>query len=410
MKYLHIIKKYSFFSISPLITALIQLFSVFIIGHTLSGPELGLAGIFNTLIFILVFISDGGSSNYFIYRKILSFPEVRIITVLNVSVSFLSILLYFVLSPNFIESSIVTLISFFVMALSISFPLYHYSRLLVEKKFNTIAMVEVFSKFVFIASLSALIYRFQIQGVAVVYAWTASYVIRCLIFIVVCRGFSLYQENSIKYGIKNIIRRWWAYIHNQIFSQFLNYITLTADIFIVSHFGGLERVGVYSLCKDATLKISAVISPVIGKLLISHVVTSDIKVIHLNAKRIFLSILFVAMTIFLAWSVVGPYLLQELRPDIHSDFEIFIYAWAICGVLRMLINPVATIFQGLGETRKELYINLVSSLSFIMIFSLLYVSGVITGVINIILITLIGMYVISLIYSGWLLQKRFQKI
>ncbi|RAZ15556.1 hypothetical protein DP191_24570, partial [Enterobacter hormaechei subsp. xiangfangensis] len=39
-----------------------------------------------------------------------------------------------------------------------------------------------------------------------------------------------------------------------------------------------------------------------------------------------------------------------------------------------------------------------------------YVSGVITGVINIILITLIGMYVISLIYSGWLLQKRFQKI
>ncbi|GFQ17369.1 oligosaccharide flippase family protein [Enterobacter hormaechei] len=220
----------------------------------------------------------------------------------------------------------------------------------------------------------------------------------------------MYQENSIKYGIKNIIRRWWAYIHNQIFSQFLNYITLTADIFIVSHFGGLERVGVYSLCKDATLKISAVISPVIGKLLISHVVTSDIKVIHLNAKRIFLSILFVAMTIFLAWSVVGPYLLQELRPDIHSDFEIFIYAWAICGVLRMLINPVATIFQGLGETRKELYINLVSSLSFIMIFSLLYVSGVITGVINIILITLIGMYVISLIYSGWLLQKRFQKI
>lgn len=112
MKYLHIIKKYSFFSIAPLITALIQLFSVFIIGHTLSGPELGLAGIFNTLIFILVFISDGGSSNYFIYRKILSFPEVRIITVLNVSVSFLSILLYFVLSPNFIESSIVTLISF----------------------------------------------------------------------------------------------------------------------------------------------------------------------------------------------------------------------------------------------------------------------------------------------------------
>ncbi|MBJ6433765.1 oligosaccharide flippase family protein, partial [Enterobacter cloacae] len=201
-----------------------------------------------------------------------------------------------------------------------------------------------------------------------------------------------------------------AYIHNQIFSQFLNYITLTADIFIVSHFGGLERVGVYSLCKDTTLKISAVISPVISKLLISHVVTSNVKMLHLNAKRIFLSILFVALCVFITWSVISPYLLQRLRPDIHSDFEIYIYAWAICGVLRMLINPIATIFQGVGETRKELQINIVSFIAFVIIFSLLYLSGFMAGVINTVLITLVGMYIISLMYSGWLLQRRFQKI
>ncbi|MBJ6518637.1 oligosaccharide flippase family protein, partial [Enterobacter cloacae] len=200
------------------------------------------------------------------------------------------------------------------------------------------------------------------------------------------------------------------YIHNQIFSQFLNYITLTADIFIVSHFGGLERVGVYSLCKDTTLKISAVISPVISKLLISHVVTSNVKMLHLNAKRIFLSILFVALCVFITWSVISPYLLQRLRPDIHSDFEIYIYAWAICGVLRMLINPIATIFQGVGETRKELQINIVSFIAFVIIFSLLYLSGFMAGVINTVLITLVGMYIISLMYSGWLLQRRFQKI
>ncbi|MBK4396752.1 oligosaccharide flippase family protein, partial [Enterobacter cloacae] len=144
----------------------------------------------------------------------------------------------------------------------------------------------------------------------------------------------MYEKNSVASGFNSIVKRWWAYIHNQIFSQFLNYITLTADIFIVSHFGGLERVGVYSLCKDTTLKISAVISPVISKLLISHVVTSNVKMLHLNAKRIFLSILFVALCVFITWSVISPYLLQRLRPDIHSDFEIYIYAWAICGVLR----------------------------------------------------------------------------
>ncbi|MBK4653501.1 O22 family O-antigen flippase, partial [Enterobacter cloacae] len=188
------------------------------------------------------------------------------------------------------------------------------------------------------------------------------------------------------------------------------YITLTADIFIVSHFGGLERVGVYSLCKDTTLKISAVISPVISKLLISHVVTSNVKMLHLNAKRIFLSILFVALCVFITWSVISPYLLQRLRPDIHSDFEIYIYAWAICGVLRMLINPIATIFQGVGETRKELQINIVSFIAFVIIFSLLYLSGFMAGVINTVLITLVGMYIISLMYSGWLLQRRFQKI
>ncbi|MBK4296175.1 O22 family O-antigen flippase, partial [Enterobacter cloacae] len=185
---------------------------------------------------------------------------------------------------------------------------------------------------------------------------------------------------------------------------------LTADIFIVSHFGGLERVGVYSLCKDTTLKISAVISPVISKLLISHVVTSNVKMLHLNAKRIFLSILFVALCVFITWSVISPYLLQRLRPDIHSDFEIYIYAWAICGVLRMLINPIATIFQGVGETRKELQINIVSFIAFVIIFSLLYLSGFMAGVINTVLITLVGMYIISLMYSGWLLQRRFQKI
>lgn len=410
MKYIQVIKKYSFFSVAPLLSALIQLFSVFIIGHTLSSSELGLAGIFNTLIFILVFISDGGSSNYFIYRRILTFLEVRIITVLNVSVSCLSIILYLLLSPNLIEGSIFTIFSFLVISLSISFPLYHYSRLLVEKKFNTIAMVEVFSKIIFISSLVVLIYNFNIQGEAVVYAWATSYVIRCVIFIIVCRGICLYEKNSVASGFNSIVKRWWAYIHNQIFSQFLNYITLTADIFIVSHFGGLERVGVYSLCKDTTLKISAVISPVISKLLISHVVTSNVKMLHLNAKRIFLSILFVALCVFITWSVISPYLLQRLRPDIHSDFEIYIYAWAICGVLRMLINPIATIFQGVGETRKELQINIVSFIAFVIIFSLLYLSGFMAGVINTVLITLVGMYIISLMYSGWLLQRRFQKI
>ncbi|MBJ6578047.1 oligosaccharide flippase family protein [Enterobacter cloacae] len=220
----------------------------------------------------------------------------------------------------------------------------------------------------------------------------------------------MYEKNSVASGFNSIVKRWWAYIHNQIFSQFLNYITLTADIFIVSHFGGLERVGVYSLCKDTTLKISAVISPVISKLLISHVVTSNVKMLHLNAKRIFLSILFVALCVFITWSVISPYLLQRLRPDIHSDFEIYIYAWAICGVLRMLINPIATIFQGVGETRKELQINIVSFIAFVIIFSLLYLSGFMAGVINTVLITLVGMYIISLMYSGWLLQRRFQKI
>lgn len=410
MNYLEIIKKYSFFSVAPLLTALIQLCSVFVIGHTLSTSELGLAGIFNTLIFILVFLSDGGSSNYFIFRKYLTFREVRVINALNIFVSFLSILLYLVLSPKGVEKNITTVLCFFFISLSITMPLYNYSRLLIEKKFNTIAMIEVVSKVIFIMALLMLVYLFGVQGVAVVYAWTISYVSRFLMFTHACKNFPLYKENEITNDSKAIIKKWWSYVHNQIFSQFLNYITLTADIFLVTHFGGLERVGVYSLCKDATLKISAVISPVIGKLLISHVVTTNTQKIQLHAKRIFLGVFIIASTIFIVWSLLGPSLLLKLRPGIVSDFDIYIYAWAICGVLRMLINPIATIFQGLGETRKELHINIISSLSFVLIFLLLKTSNLMGDVINVVLITLIGMYVVSLIYSGYIFRRRFKNI
>ncbi|HIE5387179.1 TPA: oligosaccharide flippase family protein [Enterobacter cancerogenus] len=409
MKYLEIVKKYSFFSVAPLLTALIQLGSVFVIGHTLSSSELGLAGILNTLIFILVFISDGGSSNYFIFRKILTFGEVKVINALNIVVSFVSILLFLCFSPSLIAVNTPTILCFFIISFSITMPLYNYSRLLVEKRFNTIAFVEVTSKVIFILSLLICIYQYEVQGSAIVYSWAISYLIRYLMFAQLCKKVNLYDESKTTFEAKNIIKRWWSYVHNQIFSQFLNYITLTADIFIISHFGGLEKVGVYSLCKDATLKISAVISPVIGKLLISHVVNTNIAKIQSNARNIFLGVFFVAFCVFVTWSLLGPYLLVRLRPEIHSGFELYIYAWAICGVLRMLINPMATIFQGLGETRKELYINIVSFMSFVFIFSMLNLTGLMSDVIKDVLLTLIGMYLVSLIYSGWILQRRFLK-
>lgn len=412
MNYLEAIKKYSFFSLAPLLSAIIQLLSVFLIGHSLSDYELGLAGIFNTLIFILVFISDGGSSNYFIYKVIMGKREVNVINILNIFVSVFSISLFFILSQKSFHFKYSVVFCFFIISLTITLPLYKCSRLLVEKKFNTIASIELLSKIVFIISLAVLLYFVEIQSASVVYAWAISYFVRFISLQISSKNIFLYDATEIYQvdSISTILKKWWSYVHNQIFSQVINYITLTADIFIISHFGGVERVGAYSLCKDATLKISSVISPVISKLFISFIVTSDLSQLKLIYKRVFFMVLVIAVSVFFSWCLLGPYILKMLKPNLDYGFEIFIYAWAICGVLRMMINPVTSIFQGIGQTRKELYVNMVSFASFLILF--LVLSMTVTGevIANKVLVTLIGMYVISFIFSSWMLKKTFLKI
>lgn len=170
MKINDLLKKYTLFSLSPLLSAFIQLASIFLLGHSLSGPELGIAGIYNTIVFILVFISDGGSSSYFIYRKFLPKYDVNLINIFNVAISAFAIIIIGYYVPE--KSDLLGLI---VVSLTVTLPLYNYARLLVEKKYNIIAIVELKSKLLFFITLYIAINEFDYQGSAVVMSWAVSY-------------------------------------------------------------------------------------------------------------------------------------------------------------------------------------------------------------------------------------------
>lgn len=406
MRLLDVIKKYSLFSFSPVISAVIQLVAVFIIGHVLSGQELGLAGIYSTMIFILVFISDGGSSSYFIYRKILCRNNVLIINLLNIAISLFFVLFYVLYATyNNYDYVILTAIGFLVTSVSITLPLYTYARFLVEKQFNKLALIELISKGVFLASLTLLVYIFNLQSLSVVAAWAISFIVRLILFVLLARTIQLYESSEENdHGIQ-VISKWWRYIKNQIMSQCLNYTVLTSDVFLISHFGGLDKVGIYSLCKDATLKISSVISPVIGKLLVSHVVNIEREQIVSIYKKVFVITFALSFSVFGLWALTGGRVLEFLRPGLSDEAALYIYAWSACGVLRMLINPITSIFQAVGETDKELKINIVSFLAYFLLVSMSYMF--VNDVVYVIVPSLVLMYFVSFGYSSLLLQRFF---
>ncbi|HAZ8470861.1 TPA: O22 family O-antigen flippase, partial [Escherichia coli] len=111
---------------------------------------------------------------------------------------------------------------------------------------------------------------------------------------------------------------------------------------------GLEKVGVYSLCKDATLKISAVLSPVISKLLISHVVNIEENKISPMYKKVYKATIIISISVFGIWALCGSSIIHFIRPQLDQGILTFIIGWSICGILRMMINPIVSIFQATG--------------------------------------------------------------
>ncbi|EFL0231276.1 O22 family O-antigen flippase, partial [Escherichia coli] len=393
MKINDLLKKYTLFSLSPLLSAFIQLASIFLLGHSLSGPELGIAGIYNTIVFILVFISDGGSSSYFIYRKFLPKYDVNLINIFNVAISAFAIIIIGYYVPE--KSDLLGLI---VVSLTVTLPLYNYARLLVEKKYNIIAIVELKSKLLFFITLYIAINEFDYQGSAVVMSWAVSYFLRYCLFWWFSKKIELYKNDNLPQNKPAaILKSWWMYIHNQILSQVLNYFTITFDIFIISHFGGLEKVGVYSLCKDATLKISAVLSPVISKLLISHVVNIEENKISPMYKKVYKATIIISISVFGIWALCGSSIIHFIRPQLDQGILTFIIGWSICGILRMMINPIVSIFQATGKTRNELYVNITSAVSFIFFMGML--SIYFDNIADAVILALICMYSISFVYA-----------
>ncbi|HAN1555137.1 TPA: O22 family O-antigen flippase, partial [Escherichia coli] len=247
------------------------------------------------------------------------------------------------------------------------------------------------------------------QGSAVVMSWAVSYFLRYCLFWWFSKKIELYKNDNLPQNKPAaILKSWWMYIHNQILSQVLNYFTITFDIFIISHFGGLEKVGVYSLCKDATLKISAVLSPVISKLLISHVVNIEENKILPMYKKVYKATIIISISVFGIWALCGSSIIHFIRPQLDQGILTFILGWSICGILRMMINPIVSIFQATGKTRNELYVNITSAVSFIFFMGML--SIYFDNIADAVILALICMYSISFVYATVLLRKYFSKI
>ncbi|KKF38656.1 O22 family O-antigen flippase [Hafnia alvei] len=404
MSYKEIFKKYSLFSLSPLISSVIQLLSVFVVGHSLSNSELGIAGIYSTLIFILIFASDGGSSSFFIFKKKLSKNSVLKVNLFNLVISFFSIIGFILYLVNYnAPYLIISVMMFLGISLFVTISLYYYSRFLVLNRFNELSIIELSSKVVFIIFLICNIYVFSLGAISIAISWFISYGVRYFLFVMVSRRYDLYSVNTTE----PIILEWWGYIKNQILSQLINYSVLTFDVFFISTFGGLEKVGIYALCKDVTLKISSVLSPVISKLFISKIVLIDKKEIKKMYDKVFFATFFISVSIFGLWAIVGFDLLKFLRPGLNNEAVFYIAAWSLCGVLRMLINPITAIYQGVGDTFKELKINVFSFCIFSIVMAINYFT--MNNIVAMVLLSLIIMYVSSLCYSFFLLKKSFME-
>lgn len=384
----------------PFLSALIQISSLFLIGHYLNSHELGVAGVMNSIINLVLFVSDGGTSGFYLFRKKLSKFDVLKINIITSVVAFCFIvLLFYCFFYEYIN--LFDVFFFFLFSFFSSVSLFYYSSLVANGFFNKLAVCEMLSRCVFIIVLFILVSLFETAD-SLLLAWVFSYAIRY----VALRYLS--KVDYISSNTVGILRIWWKYVRFQFVAQAFNYFVLMFDVVVISHFYGASAVGVYSLIKDSSLKISAALNPVINRVFSFKLISNEVD--NFQDSKLYNNYIKLvgcfSVSVFVLWGVINPYIFMFVRSVDVRDFFYISMSWSYICACRMLITPLIVKIQISGKTKAEMLINALSFM-LVVVFLLFLWFFLKDDIYTLVIIVLICSYSLSYVIGNYFVGQRF---
>ncbi|WP_415890387.1 oligosaccharide flippase family protein [Neptuniibacter sp. SY11_33] len=337
----------------------IQLCLLAVSARILETSELGIISICGAILALSTLFIDSGLATFVIYKRDLSRKELNALLVITFIVSCVVFSIVFVaahfIEDFFLAEGLKEVIVIYSMSFLLSPMISQFQSILVLKQMlSTLAVADVLSKTLgFILSVTLMLFEYGALSIAwgIVLASASK---------IMLMYFWLPREYKISKGVDlSIINEAYDYCKFQFGGQFLNYVNMYIDIFIIGRMFGIEQLGIYSLARDLIGKIPAVLGPLYGKVILPLMskVKNDLDV----RKEIFnKSNLIIILINTLTYSSVSimSICIVEILYGYDSNVSEVIVILSLYYMIRSYGMINGFYLQSIGKVGREFYWNL----------------------------------------------------
>lgn len=338
---------------STLIKVIIGLFQVLFLAKMVGSSQFGLMSLILVVISIASMFIDFGVSNAIIHHQEITQEELSSLYWVNVFMGFAMMTIIFI-SSNWIASFYGNLeLSPALRLISISFLISGFGqqlKVLAEKKlkFNTIAKIEIASVLIgcIISTCWAI---FNPTVLALVAGFIASTLLN------VCSFWIFLSDNwrpQFKVNL-NKIQRFIHFGKYTIANNLVNMLHAQADILIGGKFLLSRELGIYSLPRDITLRVSNAINPIVTRVGLPVMATLQNDRASLN-KVYLKTLLMTASVNFPIYISIGlfsqEFIFLLLGKGWEGSSHLLPY-FCMWGMIRSTLNPVGGLLFAVGKAK-----------------------------------------------------------
>lgn len=180
----------------------------------------------------------------------------------------------------------------------------------------------------------------------------------------------------------------------QVGSSILDYLSREMDLFFISSNYSFEILGVYSICKQLSLKIFNFINPIITKISTPFLANIQNNKFELHNKYIYIIriLALINIPIYFCLAYSSPYALGIVYGNSYIQYSLLFSILCINYAFSSIGNPVGSLLIALGKTNIGFYwtiYRIISTSIFLYIGSL---GGINLFVLSILIVNLINIY------------------
>lgn len=345
-------------SVSAVFSSLAKLGQIVILTRFLTKEDFGIIGISLMCInFAEIFLDLGISSGVMHVQKI-SKKQYSSLFWLNIFTGILVYVVFAGLSPfiafYYNEPSLEKVLPLLFLIIIIS-SFYRLQRTIQfkEMRFKFIAITEITSNFlmlffsVFLAFLGWGVY-------SLVWSTIAFYLYLAIIYL----GYSLIKLKNISFHYSSSDLKPFLKIGVfQIGNSLIDTLSSEMDIIIIGRVFSLEILGVYTLCKQFTLRIYGFINPIITKVLTPALASlqDDISIVRSKYMQTLYIIAIVNIPIYAYLAYFSPQILRIVYGSQYTDFYLVFSLLCVYYAVLCVGNPVGSLQIALGRTDLGFY-------------------------------------------------------